>query len=142
MKIHLEIFQKRKVKGLATKLATSSFIINLATMYDCLEELSSLSQDLQDRKITLPRAHALIYRAFHSMVDTPGIKYKEIKYVVDKVGTDRKFKGVLIQDNRKCDVVIPYGQLMRSLAANLEKRQVTFRDTENDLSKLKSSITF
>ena len=57
------------------------------------------------------------------------------------VGTERKFKGVLIQDNRKCDVVIPYGQLMRSLAANLEKRLVAFRGTENDLSRLINSIT-
>ena len=53
------------------------------------------------------------------MVDYPGIKYKEVKCVGDKVGTDRKFKSILIQDNRKCDAVIPYGQLMRSLAANL-----------------------
>jgi len=117
--------EKQTFKGLAMKLASSSFVINLATMYDCLEELSGLSLDLQDRKIALPRAHALIYRAirvFHSMVDYPGIKYKEVKCVLDKVGRDRKFKDVLIKDNRKSDVVIPYGQLMRSLAANLEKR--------------------
>ena len=136
--------EKQTFKGLAIKLASSSFVLNLATMYDCLEELSSLSLDLQERKITLPMAHALIYRAirvFHSMVDYPGTKYKEVKCVVDKVGTDRKFKDVLIQDNRKCDVVIPYGQLMRSLAANLEKRLVTFRDTENELPKLINSIT-
>ena len=136
--------EKQTFKGLATKLASSSFVLNLATMYDCLEELSSLSLDLQERKITLPRAHALIFRAirvFNSMVDYPGIKYKEIKCLVDKVGTERKFKGVLIQDNRKRDVVIPYGQLMRSLAANLEKRLVAFRGTENDLSRLINSIT-
>ena len=55
---------------------------------------------------------------FHSMVDYPGI---EVKCIIDKIGTDRKFKDILIQDNRKCDVIIPHGQLMRSLAANLEK---------------------
>jgi len=47
---------------------------------------------------------------FHSMVDHLGIKYKEVKYVLDKVGRNRKFKDVLIKDNRKIDV-IPYGQL-------------------------------
>ena len=89
-------------KGLATKLASSSFVLNLATMYDCLEELSSLSLNLQERQITLARAHTLIFRAirvFHSMVDYPGIKYKEVKCLVDKVDTERMFKGVLIQDN-------------------------------------------
>jgi len=116
--------EKQTFKGLEMKLASSSFVVNLATMYDCLEELSL---DLQDGKITLPRAHALIYRAirvFHSMVDYPGIKYKEVKCVLDKVGSDRKFKDVPIKDNRKSGVVIPYGQLMRSLAANLEKHLV------------------
>ena len=72
--------EKQTFKGLATKLASSSFVLNLETMYDCLEELSSLSLDLQERKITLPRAHALIFRAirvFNSMVDYPGINTRK-----------------------------------------------------------------
>jgi len=94
--------EKQMFKGLATKLATSSFVLNLATMYDHLEELSNLSLDLREWQIALARAHALIFRAirvFHTMVDYPGIKYKEIKCLVDKVDTERMFKGVLIQDN-------------------------------------------
>jgi len=74
------------------------------------------------------------------MVDYPGIKYKEVKCLVDKVDTKRMFKGVLIQDNRICDVIL-HSQLMRSLAANLERRLVAFRDTENDLFKLINSIS-
>ncbi|XP_065891820.1 E3 SUMO-protein ligase KIAA1586-like [Dysidea avara] len=136
--------EQKTFLGLATKLSSAAFVLNLATMYDCLEELSNLSEDLQERKITLPRAQALIYRAirvFHSMVDYPGVKYKEAKSAVEKVGEDRKFKGVLLQDNRKCDVVIHYGQFMRSLAANLEERLVAFRDTEKELPKLLNCIT-
>jgi len=107
-------------------------------------ELSDLSMDLQERNITLPWAHALIYeaiRVFHSMVDYPGIKYKEVKCIIDKICTDRKHEDFLMQDNRKCDDVILYGKLMRCLAVNLEKRLVTIRVTENDLSKLINSVT-
>ena len=74
--------ERNSFQGVAAKLASSAFILNLAIMYDSLEELSGLSEDLQDRNITLPRAHGLIYRAIrvlHSMVDYPGIKYKEAK---------------------------------------------------------------
>ena len=50
VKIHLEILQNKKnFKKLALKLVSLSFALNLATMYDCLEELSSLSVDLQER---------------------------------------------------------------------------------------------
>ena len=134
--------ERKAFQGVAAKLASSAFILNLATMYDCLEELSGLSEDLQDRNITLPRAHSLIYRAirvFHSMVEYPGIKFKEAKSAVDKID-ERKFKDVTIQDSRKCDIEIPHGQFMRSLAANLEKRLAAFRNKENELSKLISSI--
>ena len=45
-----------------------------------------------------------------------------------------------IQNNRKSDVVIPHGQFVRSLAANLQNRLVEFGNKETDLSRLISSI--
>lgn len=125
---------------MASKLTRQAFVLNFGVMYDCLEELACLSEDLQDRDITLPRTHSLIYRTiqvFHYMVDYPGIKYKEVKNAVEK---DKKFKSVSIKENRKSDVVIPHGQFVRSLAANLQNRLVVFGDKETDISKLISSL--
>ena len=45
-----------------------------------------------------------------------------------------------IQNNRKSDVVIPHGQFVRSLAANLQNCLVVFGNKETDLSRLISSI--
>lgn len=39
-----------------------NFVLNLGVMYDSLEELASLSKDLQERNIMLPRAHILVER--------------------------------------------------------------------------------
>ena len=57
-------------------------------MYDSLEELASLSKDLQEGNVMLPRAHTLVRRqifVFFSMVDYPGIHYKEAKSAVKEV---------------------------------------------------------
>ena len=93
-----------------------------------------LSDDLQDRDISLQRAHSLIYRTirvFHSMVDHPGIKYKEVKNAVEK---EKRFQNVHLQESRKSDVLIPHGQFVRSLADNLKSRLVAFGECETDLS--------
>ena len=70
--------ERKRFQGMASRLASEAFVLNPGIIYDCLEELSGLSEDLQGRDITLTRAHCLIYRTirvFHSMVDHPGIKY-------------------------------------------------------------------
>ena len=103
--------ERATFKGMATRMASDNFVLNLGAMYDSLEELASLSKDLQERNLMLPRAHTLVQRqirVFLSMVDYPGIQ--------------NKFKGVVVTDSRKSDVQIRYEQFMQSLAANLEKR--------------------
>ena len=125
---------------MAARLSSEAFVLNLGVLYDCLEELCGLSEDLQDRDITLPRAHSLIYRTirvFHSMVDHPGMKYKEVKNGVEK---EKKIRNVNLQPSRRSDVFIPHGQFVRSLVDNLQKRLVVLRNGENDLSRLIKSI--
>ena len=76
------ITERVTFKGMETRLALDNFVLNLGAMYDSLEELASLSKDLQERNLMLPRAHSLVQRhicVFLSMVDYQGIHYKEAK---------------------------------------------------------------
>ena len=118
--------ERSSFKGMATRIFSNNFVLNLGAMYDSLEELASLSKDLQERNVMLPRAHNLVQRqirVFTSMVDHPGVYYKEAEAAVL---VEKKFKGVPL-NSRKCDVVIHHGQFMRSLATNLEKRLMAFK---------------
>ena len=123
-------------------MASDNFVLNLGAMYDSLEELASLSKDLQERNLMLPRAHTLVQRqlrVFLSMVDYPGIHYKEAKSAVEGGNSEaeNKFKGVVVTDSRKSDVQIRYEQFMRSLATNLEKRLISCnQNTEALLSAI------
>ena len=49
--------KKAQFKGLISKLSTSAFLLNLALMYDALEELSEPSESLQAESIHLHKAH-------------------------------------------------------------------------------------
>ena len=87
----------------------------------------------------LPRAHTLVkrqIRVFLSMIDYPGMHYREAKSAIEG-GKDvpvpvNKFKGVVVTNNRKSDAQIQYGQFMRSLATNLEKRLMTCKDQNTE----------
>jgi len=48
--------------GLTKQLASSTFLRNLALMYDALQEIVDLSESLQCNNMSLPRAHRLILR--------------------------------------------------------------------------------
>lgn len=133
--------ERATFKGMATRMASDNFVLNLGAMYDSLEELASLSKDLQERNLMLPRAHTLVQRqirVFLSMVDYPGIHYKEAKSAVEgNSEAENKFKGVVVTDSRKSDVQIRYEQFMRSLATNLEKRLMSCnQNTEALLSAI------
>ena len=49
--------EKAKFQGLLTKLSSINFVKSLAVMADVLTELKNLSEILQTRSITLPKAH-------------------------------------------------------------------------------------
>ena len=133
--------ERATFKGMATRMASDNFVLNLGAMYDSLKQLASLSKDLQERNLMLPRAHTLVQRqirVFLSMVDYPGIHYKEAKSAVEgNSEAENKFKGVVVTDSRKSDVQIRYEQFMRSLATNLEKRLMSCnQNTEALLSAI------
>ena len=59
----------------------------------------------------LPRAHSLVQQqicVFLSMVDYPGIHYKEAKSAAEggKNEAENKFRGVVVTDSRKSDIQI------------------------------------
>lgn len=55
--------ERATFKGMATRMASDNFVLNLGAMYDSLEELASLLKDLQERfNVMLPRAHTLVQR--------------------------------------------------------------------------------
>lgn len=132
--------ERATFKGMATRMATDNFILNLGAMYDSLEELASLSKDLQERNLVITRAHNLVQRqirVFLSMIKYPGTHYKEAKAAVEGKDkeTDCKFKGVVVTDSRKSDVQIRYEQFMRSLATNLERRLMSSNHNTEKLLK-------
>ena len=66
---------RSKFGGLHTKLCSPQFVEDLGLMYDCLEELKSLSESLQRRNMNIPEADKLIRRSirrFEIFKETPG----------------------------------------------------------------------
>ncbi|KAJ3594963.1 hypothetical protein NHX12_004268 [Muraenolepis orangiensis] len=52
--------ERAKFKGLLSKLCSINFLKSLALMADVLTELKNLSEILQNRKTTLPKAHDIM----------------------------------------------------------------------------------
>jgi len=51
----LDSKDRSQFKGMATKISSSSFVLNLGLVYDALQELSDLSESLQAESVNLPR---------------------------------------------------------------------------------------
>uniref|UniRef100_A0A3P8U5N6 DUF4371 domain-containing protein n=1 Tax=Amphiprion percula TaxID=161767 RepID=A0A3P8U5N6_AMPPE len=84
--------ERAKFSGLLSKLCSVSFVKSLALMVDILTELKNLSEILQSRKTTIPKAHEMmtIYvQRIESLCDYPG------KHTVEAVQSEQKmiFKG-------------------------------------------------
>lgn len=109
--------------GLSKNFSSSQFLLNLAIMYDVLAELSMLSESLQDRNTTIVYADKLIRRSirfFESLEEKPGTKYLEA-LVAQNSGN---FNNIPLTNNPKLKT-INYGQLIRSVINNLNKRMFT-----------------
>ena len=52
--------EKARFRGILSKFCTINFVKNLALMADVLNELTNLSETLQSRNTTLPKAHTLL----------------------------------------------------------------------------------
>uniref|UniRef100_A0A3Q1BX24 DUF4371 domain-containing protein n=1 Tax=Amphiprion ocellaris TaxID=80972 RepID=A0A3Q1BX24_AMPOC len=93
--------ERAKFSGLLSKLCSVSFVKSLALMVDILTELKNLSEILQSRKTTIPKAHEMmtIYvQRIESLCDYPG------KHTVEAVQSEQKmiFEGEQLRvGNRK-----------------------------------------
>ena len=103
------------MRGLAKKLSSSAFILNLAFMYDILEEMSSLSLQLQSRNTDMQQADIVCRRAIH-VVDT-GKYYTESKKAL-LVGV---FKRVPVTESGRIKEINPE-HFMTELSAALKSR--------------------
>ena len=92
-------------------------------MYDALEELTSLSEQLQSRSCSLIRADKIMrrcIRALESMMHRPGEKTTEAMEAVAKI----KFTNIDLICNQKCRIV-NHNQFLQSLIDNMKSRLFT-----------------
>jgi len=109
-----------KYVGLRKKLCSPEFIVDLGLMYDSLEELSLLSEQLQNRNMSLPEADKLIHRCirrFESMKVKPGPMMTKAKSYAESL----MVKSTKLEVNTK-HVPINSKQFLTSVADNLRQR--------------------
>jgi hypothetical protein len=118
----LDSKDRAQFKGLAAKLSSSTFLLNLALMYDALEELSELSESLQADSISVYKGHRLITRQieiFSSRKCNGGERYDLAKQAV----ADGTFNEVPIsQSKRICDKEINPQQFYQALVDSMSSR--------------------
>jgi hypothetical protein len=125
--------ERAKFAGLAQKLATVSFLNDLAIMKDVLRELSCLSLKLQSRTCNLVTSYAEVDA---TMAILKALKIsgggKSTKKVL-AIGTTNTFKGVLLTDGKPS---INAGQFMTAILDELDRRTTTRSTLLEDLQKL------
>ena len=115
--------------GLAERISSKEFVLNLGLLYDALTELSALSIILQKNDISIPEAHNAILRfvrVFEGRKEKPGIYQKESIQAIEK----NVFKGVDLHEGRKCNKIINTAQFYKSLADNIKSRLFTTASTK------------
>ncbi|XP_013793962.1 E3 SUMO-protein ligase KIAA1586-like [Limulus polyphemus] len=110
--------------GIAAHLCNKYFLADLALMIDILQEMSLLSNALQARSVTLPRAEKPIKRsikAFEMLKENKGTFEKEIN---DRVASDA-FKDIQITENHRV-VSLPRQRFLEVIIENMKKRLMDF----------------
>jgi hypothetical protein len=95
-------------------------------MYDVLEELSSLSVQLQNRSVTLPRADQIMRRTIRqiaSMKEHPGDKLQEALDCTK----EQNFRNIELKENPKMKR-INSGQFFTSINVAMEQRLLPTND--------------
>lgn len=111
---------RRKYHGLKARLASPEFLTDLALMCDCLQELTILSKQLQDRSTTLINGQKHINRTIRvldSFKNVPGEHMSEVLKIEDTM----KFKNIQLFPNTKI-IRINQSQFLTSLINNLKSR--------------------
>ncbi|XP_060761422.1 E3 SUMO-protein ligase KIAA1586-like [Neoarius graeffei] len=111
-----------KFQGLLSKLCSITFLKNLALMADVLTELKNLSEILQNRRITLPKAHDIMMtyiKWIESLTGYPG------QHTVEacQAESDMKFKGEDLKVDKS--PIIDSAQFIQAVADSLSERLFT-----------------
>lgn len=112
--------ERNKFNGLYLRMESVEFLQDLALMYDVLEELSSLSLQLQERNVTVTQADKLIKRTvriIETYKEKPGLKEREVNQAVVKMTYD----GLPLTHNKRI-VSIDRLQFITSVVNNLRAR--------------------
>ncbi|KAJ4930984.1 hypothetical protein JOQ06_025285 [Pogonophryne albipinna] len=114
--------ERAKFKGLLSKLYSINFLKSLALMADVLTELKNLSEILQNRKTTLPKAHDIMttyVKRIESFNRYPG------QHAVDASQAEEvmEFKGEELRVGRS--PIIDSAQFIRAVADNMKERLFT-----------------
>ncbi|KAF3840297.1 hypothetical protein F7725_019014, partial [Dissostichus mawsoni] len=114
--------ERAKFKGLLSKLCSINFLKSLALMADVLTELKNLSEILQNRKTTLPKAHDIMttyVKRIESFNRYPG------QHAVDASQAEEvmEFKGEELRVGRS--PIIDSAQFIRAVADNMKERLFT-----------------
>ena len=114
--------EKARFRGILSKFCTINFVKNLALMADVLNELTNLSETLQSRNTTLPKAHTLLNaytKRIESLVASPG----EHSIMAEQAEKAMSFQQVELREGRS--PVINQAQFIRVIADNMKERLFT-----------------
>ena len=110
-------------RGLATRLASTQFLLELAAMHDALFELTELSCVLQDRSTTIDKADRTIRRTifrFEVMKDKPGTQILKAMLSIKNM----QHGSVPLSTNARY-VQFNYKQFLTSLMVNMGARLIS-----------------
>lgn len=113
--------ERVKFQGLLSKLCSINFVKSFAIMADVLTELKDLSLHLQNRKITLPKAHNIMtnyVKRIESLAMYPRKHTVEASQVEDVM----EFKGEQLSVGRS---PIIYPKFIQAVADNMKERLFT-----------------
>ncbi|XP_063217341.1 E3 SUMO-protein ligase KIAA1586-like [Bacillus rossius redtenbacheri] len=130
--------QRSTYKGLCSTLSSTTFVHNLALMYDALEELADLSLQLQKSSLNLIQAHSditLLIKVFENRVENMGRRSVEAKIAID----DLMFQDVELYVRAKIPS-IPEKQFYRSLANNLTSRLLSSSNASENYNTIMNDI--
>lgn len=115
--------------GLKKRLESPEFILDLGIMYDVLQELSMLSNELQSRTITLPKAEQSIKRTIRiieSFKQEPG----EYTQIALNAKSKLLFNEIELVPNKKI-VAINQNQFIQSIVDRMTTRLCSRSEDEN-----------
>lgn len=125
---------RNKYLGLKKRLASPEFLSDLGLMCDCLQELSTLSNQLQERTTTLIQGQKHIQRTIRiieSFKVIPGEHMSE----VSKLKEVMVFKNIQLSTNSKLITINPK-QFISSITNNLKHRLLENSNEETIIQDL------